>query len=124
MNNLQDIHHLQGELRISVKEVRLLWQKLCDDTPEDCFLQDIVDDLSPQEPPGTLITLDTLAWFGDFSGERYHNLLIVLGRTTGKAQFGLVWENGELSGLDVRDGAVAEHEANIALGARKQEVWR
>ena len=118
MNTIDNVHLLAGELSMLVRDVRALWKDLAYDTPEDNFLQDAVDNLDEKAKLADRIRLDDLAWYGSLSGESYPNLLLVLGRTSGSAELGLVWSSGDITGLAVCNGQVTEHAASIVLGER------
>lgn len=79
------------------------------------------------EPPVADVRLDRLLWCGDYSaftwiGGEGETLPAFLALTTGTAEFLVVWEDGELTGLRVNDGKLVQADVVCTLVPRTGTV--
>jgi len=82
--------------------------------PEVSFLDEEWEERNTENVRG-LLFIDNLWWEGEGSGRSYDTLKMLLVRFSGDADIIITWEDGETSGLRLRDGHVTEPEVVQSL---------
>jgi hypothetical protein len=93
-------------LTLTGKQLRKIHKKYEDDFPEDCFLHSLdINDYDDEQ----IIEIKDLSWVGVGSGRGYDVLEEILKETNGYGKVKYIWEDGESTILEVKDGVV-KHE--------------
>jgi hypothetical protein len=109
---LHVIHH--GDLRLEHDKLyRMLDRFKSEARPDVWFLGQ--PNPSFEDRDGYRYFTD-LPWSGHLSGRRWNTFLELLAEFDGEADFVVLWEDGEITGVRLRDHDVTEHKVVFSMG--------
>ena len=99
---------IDGECSISAKILKKLNERFNGDLPEINFIDEYIDNIENEEED---VIIEDVSWCGTWSGNSFRLYTnTILPKLKGWAKIRVVWEDGEIFNITLKDGKVEVDE--------------